>query len=329
MSVINPNEKIPRVWIKAFFGFNPEEAGYLGFTKPGDRDSFIDEARSGDLVLIYGSTSKETAFDERRQALGFLEVDLIRVRDIDRMSETAKRNKIANGWEDRWTHAVIVRRAWEISRKIEVKNIAPQTYIHKRARRIASRGALLTESEAVRALQLPVKQANVYGETPVVSSDSPEKVKEIASFFKPSRSIAPSFGERISNYVDGECFLYMMIAKGDIMGMLGRTSEKIGTKYLVKIGYSNDLNRRRDELNAGIPPASAFKWEIDLKSKPFANANSAIEAEKYLKSVLSKCSESMGGEFFLGNKEVMDNAFYGTPGVGFLITGAYRRPKGA
>ena len=60
------------MWLKAFWGFDPANDGYLGFTRPGDRDRFLEAALPGDLVLIYGADSPETDSQDRRQALGFL-----------------------------------------------------------------------------------------------------------------------------------------------------------------------------------------------------------------------------------------------------------------
>src|SRR5579872_3719339 len=47
-----------RVWLKAFWGFDPASDGYLGFTRPADRDRFITLWQPGDLVLIYGADNE-------------------------------------------------------------------------------------------------------------------------------------------------------------------------------------------------------------------------------------------------------------------------------
>ena len=70
-----------RVWIKSFWGFGPENESYLGFSREGDRTRFIELFRPGDLVLVYGAVAAETAANDRRQALGFLEVEPIPVTD--------------------------------------------------------------------------------------------------------------------------------------------------------------------------------------------------------------------------------------------------------
>ena len=53
----------PRVWLKAFWGFDPKDEGYLRFTRPGDRGHFLAEARPGDLVLIYGALTVSSTAD--------------------------------------------------------------------------------------------------------------------------------------------------------------------------------------------------------------------------------------------------------------------------
>ena len=53
----------PRVWLKAFWGFDPKGEGYLRFTRPGDRGHFLAEARPGDLVLIYGALTVSSTAD--------------------------------------------------------------------------------------------------------------------------------------------------------------------------------------------------------------------------------------------------------------------------
>lgn len=50
----------PRVWITSFWGFDPENEGYLGFTYEGNRSWFLDNWREGDLILIYGADAPKT-----------------------------------------------------------------------------------------------------------------------------------------------------------------------------------------------------------------------------------------------------------------------------
>jgi hypothetical protein len=140
-----------------------------------------------------------------------------------------------NSRENRWTYAVPVRRAWRVNRRIEIKNIAPNTYTHDRARVIASRGELMTEQEVVNALRLPVTPVNVFGEPPVATEATEFQMEAV---FRPSRGLTPSFGLRSSDYEDGEHCLYMLQMDGDIGALLGRRVDTLNGKSLVKIGFS-------------------------------------------------------------------------------------------
>jgi hypothetical protein len=93
-----PEQVTPRVWLKAFWGFDPENEGYLGFTREGDRDTFLEQVLPGDLVLIYGADAPETEAEDRRQALGFLEIEPLPIPDQQRMSAEALRRKVESGW---------------------------------------------------------------------------------------------------------------------------------------------------------------------------------------------------------------------------------------
>lgn len=103
-----------KVWLRAFYGFNPEDAGYLGFTHEADRETMFTRMRDGDLVLIYGAVDELTRTDLQRQALGFLEIKLERCADRDRASQSSIDWKLNHGFENRWTHGIAVRRAWRI-----------------------------------------------------------------------------------------------------------------------------------------------------------------------------------------------------------------------
>lgn len=311
---------LPRVWLRAFWGFEPEKEGYLGFTHKGNQRRFLSLARRGDLVLIYGATSVETERDARRQALGFLEVDPISVTDVERTSAEGLHWKHENGLRDRWTHGVIVRRAWRIRTRIEVKFLAPETYVHPRARLIASRSELLTPKEAADALKLPVTPANVFGEAPLAPDAFVET--DLASVFRPSRGIPPSFGKRESEYEDGQHFLYILKAEGDVAALLGRNTWDIGSRCLVKVGYSRDPRQRCADHNAALPPAGVLRWQVYVTSKAYPDGQSAKLAEDAMKAAFDKQFKSLGREFFLGDLDQMTQAFSVIRGAGYHFGGS-------
>jgi hypothetical protein len=304
--LMEPGEKPRRVWLKAFWGFGPWEDGYLGFTKSGSRERFIALHQPGDLVLIYGANAEMTAPDDRRQALGFLEVDSIRISDTERMSPLGIARKTEMGFQDRWTHAVPVRRAWKVTRRIEVKHLAPDSYTKDRARVLAYQGEIVRDHEAHAMLQLPVVEVSVFGETPV-EGNIPEA--RMVDTLRPSRGINPSFGKREVEYSDRPSRVYMLLYTGDAAALLGRDRFGVGNKIIVKIGYSADPDERCAAHNRHLPTAKKAHWTVHRKSKEFPSAMPAKTIEDALKAAFDGKFESLGGEFFLGEALKLDAAF--------------------
>ena len=292
----------PRVWITSFWGFDPANEGYLGFTYEGNRAWFLEHWREGDLILIYGADASTTAPEKRHQALGFLEIEPHLIRDIDRMSDVGIQRKVDNNWIDRWTFAVPVIRAAEVQRRISINHIAPVTLTSNRARIIASRGELLTPEEAAVALSLPVSPINVFGMPPL-----PEGA--LQQQFLPSRGIRPTFGQHMTTRADGDHFLYALRFDGEASRLLDRQPFELRNKAIFKVGYSNDPVRRCEEMNCGIPPAASCRWKIDFKSRTFESAQAAFEAETTLKEDLARKGQSLGHEFFLCSKTDLSTAF--------------------
>ncbi len=312
-----------RVWLKAFWGFDPARDGYLGFTRLGDRERFMRQHQPGDLVLIYGADAKETDLDDRRQALGFLECEPIPITDRERSSDEGWARKVAMDCQDRWNNAVPVRRAWRVERRIEVKHIASETYTHARARVIASQGELLTEDEAFLALQLPVVPVNVFGEAPLSEHAGAAAEQTMSKAFSPSKGFEPSFGPRQSDYTDGDTYLYLLVFKGDAALLLGRA---VGSRIVVKVGLSNDPKGRCGDHNKTLPPAAVTRWRLSLTSKAFPSGADAKRAEDALKALFDQRFESLGGEFFLGKESDLESAFFeASRPAAFCIKGASRK----
>lgn len=314
--------QLPRIWLKAFWGFDPENDGYLGFTRSSDRKRFLEQALPTDLVLIYGAGTKETEKTKRQQALGILQVSLEEIRDFDKLSPNALALKREQGWEDRWTHAVPVRKAWKVARKIGVKNVAPITYNADQARVIASRGELMLADEVQLVLRLPVVPVNVFGEPHHPEFDvSPANQIQLLDLFSPSRGVLPTFGKREFTTQDGDHFLYILKLECDPTTLLDKGQFDLYKKCIVKIGLSNEPNRRCDDHNGALPPASHLKYRLLVKSKAYPTGEAAKKAEDILKDALKLKCKSLGKEFFLGSEQELLSVFASTPGAGFLIQG--------
>lgn len=303
------DEAIPKgknVWLRAFYGFNPEEAGYIGFTHEADRETMFGKMQDGDLVLIYGAVGELTDDDMKRQALGFLEIELERCSDRDRMNQSSIDWKIEHEFENRWTYGIKVRRAWRVNNRVHIRNVAPEAYRQEHRFERTTKAILLTQEERMLALSHTVRQVNVYGEPPVtVESLAAGPMGEL---LKPSQGIPPSFGERQSVIEDGETKLYLMLFSEPAVYALGDQNKHAG-QMLVKVGRSNDPKRRLGELNGGFPETAIFRWKL-VQTLSAPDALTAHKWEDELKYNFAEQFCSQGGEFFTGKLTDIKSEFH-------------------
>lgn len=324
MSSVEQIEPKPtrRVWLRAFWGFSPEDEGYLGFTHEANRARFLREYQDGDLVLIYGADNSLTRTDQRRQVLGFLDVAPTLITDIERSSEADRQWRREHGFLERWTFALPAKRAWRINRRVEARHLVPHAFERYEPILIASRGELLSPTEIARVLALPVTRMNVYGE-PSLPAEELQLETTLEKHFEPSKGVTPSFGTRITTIEDAENFLYVLKLRGDVASFLGRQRHEVIRKAVVKIGLAKDPQIRCDTHNNHLPPACAFQWQQFLKSKAFPGAAQAKEAEDRLKQIFK--SQSLGREFFLVDENELQAEFSNVSPAEFVIRGVSGR----
>ena len=302
-----------RIWLRAFYGFSPEEDGYIGWSKEDPRDRMLGLVEDGDLFMIYGAVNPETEKRYRARVIGFLQVMSRPIRDVDKASSAGMQRKRVKGWTDRWTFAIPVIRAWRADEPILLERIAPKTYQPEAGRAIAVSNPLLLPEEVDLALKIRVTEVNVFGEPPIPATAL--KRGSFGEAFRPSRAFPGSFGERTSVYADGPTSMYLARFDGDAFALLGQSRPRFDKSVLVKIGVTNDQSRRVSELNEGFPPASVGKWTMALISEPYENRRAAEVAEQAFKDKAAKQLQSLGGEFFHGDWTSAQLIFAQIPGV--------------
>ncbi|MBY3390455.1 GIY-YIG nuclease family protein [Rhizobium laguerreae] len=299
--------------LRSFYGFSPEEDGYLGWSEEGARDRMLELIEDGDLFLIYGAVSAETSKNERHRVLGFLQIERRAIRDVDKASAVGLKRKRDHGWADKWSHAIPVVRAWRVDEPMLLETVAPVTYRPEAGQAIAVWSPELTQSEIDLALKVKVTEVNVFGEPPI--AETAMKKAPLAEAFRPSCAFPGTFGERTSVYEDGPTHLYLARFEGDGFAMMGLAKASFDKSALIKIGVSNDMKRRLSELNSGFPPAAKGQWKIELKSEPYDGKAAAEAAEQRFKDAAAKRLQSLGGEFFRGDWTAAMSLFASIPGV--------------
>lgn len=159
--------KLPTIWLRFFFGFSPEEDGYIGWSKDANRKHVLSKASSGDLMMIYGAGSASTSSSDILRVLGFLQIETKPIRDVDKASKKGIQRKRHNGWQDKWTFALPVRRAWRVTQPVRLDQVAFLTYQPEKGQAIAAWSPALEPAEIERALALRVTEVPVFGEPPL------------------------------------------------------------------------------------------------------------------------------------------------------------------
>ncbi len=304
---------IPGMRLRSFYGFGPEEDGYIGWTEEAPRDRMLRQISDGDIFLIYGAGSKQTAASYRNKVIGFLQVELRAIMDHEKSSSAGLERKRDNGWQDKWSYAIPVKRAWRVDEPILLEMIAPLTYRPEAGQAIAVWSPALESSEIERALKIKVTEVNVYGEPPV-AEDVLSK-EPLLNAFKPSRAFPGSSGERTSVYEDGNTFVYLARFDGDGHALIGKPKPFGDKSVAMKVGISNAPKRRLDELNSGIPPAAKGKWSLQLISQAFPDRQAAETVEQAFKDDGANKLESLGKEFFWGDWTAALLVFSSLPGM--------------
>jgi hypothetical protein len=301
-----------RVWITSFWGFSPENEGFFGFTRAGDRKAFIDQWRPGDLVMVYATLGSSLEPDERGRVLGFLEIEPKLIDAAARLSPDGNRWRAENRVSDRWKYAVPVVRAWRCIDGPAAREIAPITLgPAAQWRLIASRGLFLRASEAKAALSIPVRPAEVYGGPSI-------PVEESTRTYTPSRGFPMWFGRRSFETIDGPHSLYVLQMEGDISGLLHTSAGALRNKVIVKVGLAKDPKQRCAQHNASIPPACNLIWKILYRSAELPDGDAALTAEDALKKNFASIYRSLGGEFFLCDRRTLRGEFERAHGLNVI-----------
>jgi hypothetical protein len=288
------------VWLTGFWGFDPEEEGILGFTDPRDRDRLFGLIDERELVCIYGAASPETDRKIVHHLLGVLEVERTPIDSWEKMSDAAKARNIALGRQEKWRHAMPVRRAWRTNHTLDVNQVFPKSYDPKNGRYIAKFGTWLVPQEARWLLEkVPFTQTSVFGETPIEPPNgNSTKTGSIERSLKPSHGVFGSFGGRSFEVQDKPHKLYLAHFSSSPDLLAGRPVPKgVG---LVKIGISGNIKNRLKALNLSFPPTATIGWKI-IRTAQFPDRSTAGDAETLFKARAIKEYEasSLGKEFFI------------------------------
>lgn len=295
----------PNAWLTSFYGFKPEEWGFLGFTDEERRRSFIEKSEPGVLVAIYGAG--EASDDELGRIIGVLQCSHELGNAEAFCSPVRWKRKQADPTRARkWNYAVKATRAWRVTpeTRMDVRQFAPDATKNGAWQHIGARGERLTPREALNILKLDLQECSVYGENPVIES-LPGSARQVLA---PSKAGPVSQKPFLTQESEGPKHLYILALKGDTDAFLGKPANG---KLIVKAGFSKSPKTRRDDHNRALPEECAFGWEIlkcgvSAGHEPYPSSAHAKAGERRIQEVLcTPGGRSLGGEFFLAERELI------------------------
>lgn len=301
--------KPPNVWLTSFYGFRPKEWGFLGFTPPHQRKTFLEQTKSGVLVVIYGAGKANK--DELGKVIGIQQCshEIGDARDF--MAPAAYAAKQADP-EDKakWNYGVRATRAWRVApeSRMPIQDFAPEATATEAWQFIGSQGVRLSPQEASRILKLELQEVDVYGGTLIIGSTAGPALNILA----PSKAGPVSQTPYVTKEAEGPKHLYILKLEGNADAFLGYPAHG---KLIIKAGFSGNPGTRCEDLNRALPEC-AFHWTV-LRSgflsgyERHPTSQHAKAGERVMQQVFCATTrgKSLGGEFFLVEEALIEEAW--------------------
>ncbi len=294
--------------LTSLWGFDTDGWGCIGFGRESTRDKTAD---SGKIIVIYVTKSNGPEW-LRGKVVGFAELSGQTGHIKDFMlpiswEEKQQDRKIS----DRWLHGAEMSRAWKVifsDLKI-VDDVFPNTFTNDRAQSIGTHGRDVEEADFINVEELRVREVSVYKQKPLAIESEIFTITEALA--KPSRAGPTNKGNYLVDEIDGPKYLYILKLEGSPADWLGKHySFDYKNKIIVKVGYSNNPERRCYKDIQPSYPFGQFKWHIMFPTEsgnPHApDEDTAKIGEQAMKDFFDTHPEvkSLGGEFYLVPKNL-------------------------
>lgn len=286
---------VPTIFVTGMWGFEPAEDGYVGFTSEKTRDRLVEVYQPGDLMVVVGQNSEFTAAGDVGRMLGLVELSPMPVLDHERASAERYAAKVKQWGAEKWRFALPIVKAWHFRQTVKASSVLPETYVPRYARAIGKSFKTISNREAARIMGMPVLATSVYGQPDWKPNEENSQGTQSAADAT-RRGPKPWSGTAEHTTSDGETTVYVMKLSGDADTLFPGRHLRATKKVVIKVGRSNDVKRRRAELNFGFAKSGAVSWEIELIQR-FRTADEAHCAEQAAIDRLVAQNASLGGEF--------------------------------
>lgn len=241
-----------KVFAKRFYGFDPMKWPVISFGTEGARSNLLRQSRPGDLMLVVGTKTKETAKEDQGRLLGLAEFGR---QPVETLALVAREDTRPDDWEGdrfRWPKSLPIVRAWKFDHEPPPLLLDVLTaQLPMSARTIA---VPLDGRDTAAVLALPRH------EVAVRETEALAKARAIADALtgRTLTLIGPTTGPRpaasgtstVTRTEADRAFTYCF---------------RFGTRLVWKIGRARDVEARLREVNTHVPhEALGERWSLHM-----------------------------------------------------------------
>lgn len=249
---------MPRIFASGVFGSDYDLWGAWSFSDRGTRDKLASEIQDEDWCLAIGMTSEHTPEHERGRLLALLRIgpELIDTREL--VEPEHWRRTVETHGPGKWSYAFPIR---TVERFVEGpdglprrNHVLPRIDRENRYMQVGRYYLELDPEETARVLSLPrVPDFHIYS-TPVSAFAS--------RLLKRRKGPPPQPGTRILSATSGPAATYAMRLEGSALVAAVAPVVQGAHEGVWKIGFSNNPERRLNELNAYLPSEDSLHWRL-------------------------------------------------------------------
>lgn len=276
-----------RIW-----GFDPPNWPVVTFGLDGNRDNLLRKSRAGDAVIFVGTQGEPTQEHERGRLLGIAQFGRSPVDTLDILEEA---NISPDDYDERgrfkWPKALLMTRAWRFTDQ-------PLPRLHDVLEEQLPYSAT---TQAVELNKVDIQSVKSLAAEEVSLPDT----TTFSHFLQ--LDIALSQGGPTTGVIPSSW-------KTSIERTLGKASVtyafRFGTTNCWKIGHTNDIQRRLNEINKHVPAEVLnCQWVIAMQQK-WPDENMAFDMEQSVLTSLTKYRTS--GERIQCSQSILHNAWIKT-----------------
>lgn len=277
------------------WGFGPDAWGAIGFSSQKVRNSLADDLRKkGGTVLTIGTMGPETVSAEQGRLLGLHKVSTLPIRTGELVEPTLwNKHLLENGGAPKWPFGLPIISAERFDDPQPFRRqLLPRLHNEILHMKLATNYVELTPEEAAAVAEVPRTLVPKIWSTPL----SAFATRRSGS---PPKGPRPSPGLRTLSISSGPAATYCFVLQGTALRAVTANIAPIGSSLRIyKVGFSNDPERRRRELNTYLPDSQTLEWRLMLMQWHEDEINAWTMEQEVFSQLRRLKAEHIKGEIF-------------------------------